>query len=103
MAYKVEVTPLAMDDLNEIVSYIAKDLRNPSAASAFLDEVDSCCEGLTAMPFLYEECRDPRLKGLKYRRAVIKHYVMVYRVDERKKTVYILRFFYGARNYEELV
>ena len=40
MAYKVEVTPLAMDDLNEIVSYIAKDLRNPSAASAFLDEVD---------------------------------------------------------------
>lgn len=103
MGYKIEVTPAASHDLDEIVDYIARELENPTAATSFLDEVDACYEGLETMPFMYEECRDLRLKALKYRRAVIKHYVMVYRVDEDAKTVYILRFFYGARDYEKLI
>lgn len=103
MGYRIEMTPLASEDLEEIVTYIAQELENPTAAAAFLDEVDACYEGLETMPFMYEECRDPQLKALKYRRAVIKHYVMVYRVDEAGKTVYVLRFFYGARDYEKLI
>ena len=55
------------------------------------------------MPLLFEQCRDRRLKELGYRRAVIKHYVMVYRVAEMEKNVYILRFFYGAREYEKMI
>ncbi len=103
MAYKIEVTPHAGEDLEEIVSYIAGNLANATAATAFLDAVEECYDGLEAMPFMFEECRDPHLKALGYRRAVIKHYVMVYRVDEAEKTVYILRFFYGAREYEKLI
>ena len=103
MDFKVEVTPLASRDLEEIVTYIAEELENPAAAVSFLDDVDACYTGLAGMPFMYEECRDPQLKALKYRRAVIKHYVMVYRVDEAGNTVYILWFFYGARDYEKLI
>ncbi|MCD8088928.1 MAG: type II toxin-antitoxin system RelE/ParE family toxin [Oscillospiraceae bacterium] len=103
MAYKIEVTPHASEDLEEIVSYIEGTLANAAAAAAFLDAVEECYDELEAMPFLFEECRDPQLKALGYRRAVIKHYVMVYRVDEAEKTVYILRFFYGAREYEKLI
>ena len=85
------------------MTYIAQELGNQPAAIAFLDEVDACYEKLETMPFIYEECRNPKLKELKYRRAVIKHYVMVYRVDDVGKIVYILRFFYGARDYEKLI
>ena len=43
------------------------------------------------------------MKEQGYRRAVIKRYVMLYRVAEEEQTVYVLRFFYGARDYEKLL
>ena len=82
---------------------MTQELDNADAAASFLDEVDACYTRMEGMPFLFEECHDPRLKALQYRRAIIKHYVMVYRVDEAEKTVYVLRFFYGARDYEKLI
>ena len=103
MGYKIAVTDLASDDLNAIVEYIKAQLGNPLAATAFLDAVGDCYDGLTAMPLMFEQCRDPRLRKLGYRRAIIKHYVMVYCVAEAEKTVYILRFFYGAQEYEKLI
>ena len=55
------------------------------------------------MPFMYELCQDVRLRSLGYRKALINNYVMIYRVDEGTKTVYILRFFYGRLDYEKLI
>ena len=49
------------------------------------------------------QCRDARLKSLGYRKALINNYVMIYRVDEDAKAVYILRFFYARRDYEKLI
>lgn len=103
MAYNLSISPSAVNDLDEIVAYIAHALDNPEAAAAFLDKVFSCYDRLEAMPYLYEECRDPNLRALGYRRAVIDHYVMVYRVDESEKLICILRCFYGARDYEKLI
>jgi plasmid stabilization system protein ParE len=40
--YKLVVTELAHQDLDNIVSYIAIQLANPVAASDFLDKVDKC-------------------------------------------------------------
>lgn len=48
---------------------------------------------------MYEKCFDPRLKREGYRKAVIKHYILVYKFDESAKTVNVLRFFYGAQDY----
>ena len=103
MGYKIRVTPLGAKDLEEIVTYMTQELDNADAAASFLDEVDACYARMEEMPFLFEECHDPRLKALQYRRAIIRRYVMVYRVDEAEKTVYVLRFFYGARDYEKLI
>ena len=103
MGYKIENTPLAEQDLDGILSYIAENLGNNTAAVSFLDEVDACYINLERMPFMYEQCRDPQLRALGYRKAIIKNYVMIYRVDEDKKIVYILRFFYGRRDYEKLI
>lgn len=103
MGYKIENTPLAEQDLDSILSYIAENLGNKTAAVSFLDEVDACYINLERMPFMYEQCRDPQLRALGYRKAIIKNYVMIYRVDDDKKVVYILRFFYGRRDYEKLI
>ena len=55
------------------------------------------------MPLMYESCRDPHLKELGYRRAVMQNYIMVYKVDSKTETVYIMRLFHGRQDYEKLI
>ena len=39
------------------------------------------------------------LSEMKYRRIVIKNYVVLYTIDEEKKIVYISHMYYKKRNY----
>lgn len=103
MAYKLIVTEAAHNDLDEALDYIAKRLANPTAAIHLLDQVEACYKQLRSFPLLYEACRDARLQSLGYRKAVIDHYVLVYHPAEEEQAVYILRFFYGGRDYEKLI
>lgn len=91
--YKLIVTELAHRDLDNIASYIAVQLANSPAASDFFDKVDRCYGYLERNPMEKEG----------YRKAVIKNYILVYKVDEIGKTVIVLRFFYGARDYTKLI
>lgn len=52
---------------------------------------------------MYALCDNDRLKSKKYRKAVIKNYIMFYRVDEEKQIIYIMRFVYGRRDYINLL
>lgn len=81
-----------------VVSELAhKDLDN--AATNFLNEVEKCYGYLKSNPLMYERCHDARLEKEAYRKATIKNYVLVYKVDEPAKVVIIYRFFYGAQDY----
>jgi len=101
--YRLVVTELAHEALDNIVSYIAVQLDNPVAAANFLDEIERCYGLLKSNPLMYERCNDIRLETESYRKATINNYVLVYKVDETLKTVTIYRFFYGAQNYILLI
>lgn len=101
--YNLIITDSAQKDLEAIIEYIAIELSNPAAAEALLGEVEKCYDALILQPYMYELCRNDRLRVVGYRRAVIKRYIMIYSVDESKETVFIMRFFYGARDYDKLI
>jgi toxin ParE1/3/4 len=101
--YKLIVSELAHQDLDGIVSYVAVELSNPIAAKNFLDEVTKCYDYLKTNPFMYEKCDNKRLKKEDYRKALIKNYLLIYKVDEDSKVVSIIRFFYGAQDYINLI
>jgi toxin ParE1/3/4 len=101
--YRLVVTELAHIDLDSIVAYIAIELANSTATVDLLNEVEKCYGQLKSNPLIYARCHDPRLEKEGYRRATIKNYVLVYKVDEASKTVVIYRFFYGAQNYVALI
>jgi plasmid stabilization system protein ParE len=101
--YKILVSALAHQDLDNIVSYICEQLSNPKAAGEFLDEVDKCYGYLKNNPKMYEKCQDQRLDAQGYRKALIKNYVLVFKITEATQTVSILRFFYGAQDYTKLI
>ena len=101
--YKLNVSELAHQDLDRIISYIAVELANSRAASDFLEEVDKCYSNLIINPLMYAKCHDKRLEKEGYRKVLIKNYVLVYKINEASKTVSILRFFYGAQDYVNLI
>jgi plasmid stabilization system protein ParE len=100
--YKVDISNRAEYELDKILSYIAEDLNAPQAASAFADKVYESYNILENNPYIFEECRDPRLQREGYRRAVIKNYVMLYKIYDQKLVV-VHHFFYGGQDYGNLV
>ena len=101
--YRLVITEIAHEDLDNIVSYISIQLDNSMAAANFLDEVERCYGFLKSNPMMYERCQDVRLETESYHKVTINNYVLVYKVDETTKTVIIYRFFYGAQNYIVLI
>jgi len=71
--YRLIVSELADRDLDSIVSsivsYIAVQLANPTAAANFLDEVEKCYAFLKNNPFMYERCYDTYLEKKGYRKC----------------------------------
>ena len=101
--YKLDVSDLAEQDLDRIVAYIAEKLLAPKAASDFVDAVFDCYDNLENNPYIYEQCRDLKLKNEGYRRAVIKNYIFIFKIHEESKTVVGHRFFYGGQDYADLI
>ncbi len=103
LMYNLVITEYANADLESIVSYIVNELSNEVAATSLLDGVEKCYSHLKNTPYMYELCNNSQLKKMQYRRIVINNYIMVYRIDDNNKIVYILRFFYGRRDYINLI
>lgn len=103
MGYKVVRTDLYQRDLDSVIGYLVLALENRPAAVSLLDSVEECYADLERTPFMYEECHNTHLHELGYRRAVIRNYIMVYKVDETARQVTILRLFYGKQDYEKLI
>lgn len=101
--YRLVVSELAHQDLDRIISYLSVQLANQKAAGDFLAEVETCYSHLKSNPMIYEKCHDKRLEKDGYRKAVIKNYVLVYKVNKASETVSIMRFFYGAQDYLKLI
>lgn len=96
--YSVEFLQTALDDLEEIVLYIAKDSK--ANALKFHDEMIDKINRLKTFPKLGREVPDKKIKKLGYRLLVISSYLVFYRVINQN--IYIYRIFHGMRNYPML-
>jgi len=101
--YNLDITDNAEHDLENIITYMIEKLAAPVAATTFADAVNDCYENLEENPYIYESCRDFKLKNEGYRRAIIKNYILLYKIYEETKTVVVHRFFYGRQDYVNLV
>ncbi len=91
MGFKVVLSPQAIDRLEEVVRYIARN--DPSAAERFgmllIDRAQMLAE-FPGMGPLY-----PKRPGI--RRLLCKPYFIYYRVKEPEQVVEILDFWHAAR------
>jgi toxin ParE1/3/4 len=82
MIFKLVVSKEATEDIEDIVLYILSELNNPSAASAFLDDVEKSYQNIIKKPAMYGLCNDYKLRNGGYRKIVIKNYLILYRINE---------------------
>jgi Plasmid stabilization system protein len=103
MNYDLIVSKYAHEDIDDIAEYILHELKNPQATVKFLNDIETSYSRVSENPKMYSLCNDGRLAQKKYRKIVINNYLIFYRIDEKKKTVYIVRVVYGGRNYPEML
>ncbi len=103
MVYKIIETNLAGQDLDNILNYIMTELHNHTAAKNLLNDIEQRYALLEQNPFMYALCQTPKLNSLGYHKVAIKNYIMIYKIDKSDNIVYIMRFFHGMQNYEELL
>lgn len=99
--YRIQVTGQTQKQMEQIFSYIFEQLCNPAAAVNLLNEIEEKYRGLIENPLRYGLAEDPVLAAKRYRKIPVHKYVILYRVDETEKTVYIMGIFHKLENYRK--
>ncbi|NGQ96118.1 type II toxin-antitoxin system RelE/ParE family toxin [Brevibacillus sp. SYP-B805] len=96
---EIKYLPVAMKDLEEILSYIERD--NPPAAMALLDNLDSTISKLAQFPYMGKIPKDNYLLQKEYRILVVENYLVFYVIME--DIIEIRRILHGKRKYDFLL
>ena len=96
--YEVRFLQEALEDLEEIVLYIAQDSRQ--AALRMHEKIIEKANDLTTFPKRGRLVPDKKMAAAGYRMLVIKPYIAFYRIVDRH--VFIYRVLHGATNYPRL-
>lgn len=100
MSYKLEYLPAARKDMLEILRYISRDIGNPYAAERLAVAKIEKGEATREMPYICPTCIPLRPLAHEYRKAIIKHFLVFYRVDEEKNPVSVAIVIYSIHDYE---
>ena len=74
--YNVEYLPSAVQDMVEIVTYIARELNNPSAAECIAERLAEAGESLRDFPYAQPAYTPLRPLKHEYRKLLIENYMI---------------------------
>lgn len=97
MAYALIWSPLARDDLRDLVRFIATD--NPDRAAYFGFDLIQRVETLPQFPEMgrvVPEKRDPRIREI-----IVRPYRVIYRVIHESHLIEVVRVWHAARGQPE--
>ncbi|MBO7675300.1 MAG: type II toxin-antitoxin system RelE/ParE family toxin [Atopobiaceae bacterium] len=103
MKYDIRITRAAEKDLSSAADYIEFVLLNPQAADDLLDEAEKRIGDLSTFPEKFALVDDPALKAWGIRLAPVKNYIAFYVVSEEDRTVHVVRFLYGRRDWTAIL
>ena len=97
--FKIVFTNDCINEMDRIYNYIGNNLYSTKSEKKIMQKVEESIENLKYMPKSYGVIkRYPEIK-LEYRRILINNYIIIYTVNERENTVYIVHMYYGRSDY----
>ena len=103
MGYKVIIQDSAIQDLDEIAFYIAKNLQEPQTALKVVRDIRDVIDGLKTMPERYKLVDDEFRAVRGIRVAQSRKYLIFYTVNKAADMVHVLNIKYGKREWMELL
>lgn len=96
--YEIKINPKAIYELDNIYEYIANEKMAPESAKKQVDRIKRAVLNLDTFPQSHQERNVGRYAGKGYRQLLIDNYIVIFRINEIQKTVYIVTIQYQGRN-----
>lgn len=96
--YEVMLYPKAYRDIDEIYAYIALEKLAPENTKGQTDRIWDAIDSLETFPQSHQDRLVGRYAGKGYKQLLINNYVAIFKIDEKKKTVYVVTVQYQGRN-----
>ena len=103
MSYRLTISERADEHIDNIISYVVNVLKNPTAATAILSDIDEAYDRLEKMPNAYGYCADLYLAQKGYRKIILSHhdYVIIYRITGDE--IFVAGVFHMLENYADKI
>ncbi len=98
---KIRYLPLASKDLENIILYIADNLKNPKAAKDLTYDFDASISQLQKFPYMGKIYQSIHKFTIEYRVIQVNSYLVFYTMVERE--IEIHRVIYSKMNLEDLI
>ena len=96
MAFDVEITDPARDDIDDAVAFLTRT--SSAAARQWKTALQALILSLREMPGRFAVIAEAEELGLPYRSALHHSHRVIFRIDEAKNTVYVVRVYHGGRH-----
>lgn len=101
--YIVKITTQAEEQLQEIVKYIASELKAPKAALRLLDEIEVSILSLSQFPQRVALTEEKPWRGTGIHKMPIKSFLIYFWIDKEKSLVQVIAIIYGKRDQLKLL
>ena len=101
--YTLEFLTLAKDDIQNIVYYISKVLKNQSAALRVVKDIMRKTNNILVFPYGSSIYKTNNKLENEYRIIKVKKYLVFYIIDETNKKIIIARILYEKMNIPNLL
>ena len=101
--YNYVLTEIAETDVDEAFEYIANEMVNPEAASAFAEALEATIAEIYKTPNTGRPVHNPYLKRDDIRRVLVKNYIAYYLIDEEEAKIVVLRVVYNRRDQDKIL
>lgn len=94
--YKLIFTKRFLKELRQEYKYISRNLYSKSGAIKLMNKIENCLFQITLFPRAFS-----KIINIQYRKAIVKKYIIIYKIHEKKKEVQIVHIFNSRSNYVE--
>jgi addiction module RelE/StbE family toxin len=97
--YRIRVTSRAASDLMKIYQYISETFQEPETALNIVNALHNEILSLNQFPYRCAPRKTGVYAGKGYRQLFVKNNTVIFRIDEKTKTVIILTVRYSSSNF----
>lgn len=101
--YKLEFLPIAKKDIDQIINYISRDLKNITASKKLSNLFMKSFDNIIEFPYGSSIYKYSKTLKYEYRSYKVKNFLIFYIINEKQKLITIVRVLYQKMNIKNIL